>query len=71
MRTEPRLVREGTWGIAFSPDVQLLPTTINDDRTIGQSAARNTQNPDTTIPETGIRHIFHVLTPLLSFSGSV
>src|ERR1019366_9377811 len=28
--------REGTCAIAFSPDIQLLPTTINDDRTMGR-----------------------------------
>ena len=48
--------REGTCAIAFSPDIQLLPTTINDDRTMGQSAARDSQNPDTPIPESCIRH---------------
>src|ERR1017187_4265582 len=38
--------RECTCAIAFSPDIQLLPTTINDDRTMGQSAARDSQNPE-------------------------
>jgi hypothetical protein len=48
--------REGTCAIAFSPDTQLLPTTINDDRTMGQSAARDSQNPEAPIPESCIRH---------------
>src|ERR1700694_273141 len=30
--------REGACAIAFSPDVQLFPTTINNDRAMGQSA---------------------------------
>src|SRR5487761_42741 len=42
--------RDGACAIAFSPDVQLLPTTINNDRTMGQSAAGNSQNPGSTIP---------------------
>src|ERR1022692_1642392 len=49
--------REGACAIAFSPDVQLLPTATNNVRTMGYRAAENSQNPDTTIPAAWIhRH---------------
>src|ERR1019366_1384037 len=49
--------REDACAIAFSPDGQLLPTTIKNDRAMGRSAAGNSQNPDPTIPDTCIhRH---------------
>jgi hypothetical protein len=41
--------REGACAIAFSPDVQLLPTATNNGRTMGYSAAEYSQNPDITI----------------------
>src|ERR1039457_6808932 len=65
IRTEPRVVVRVRVPFAFSPDTQLLPTTINDDRTMGQSAARNSQNPDTPIPESCIRHGYPSIFPVL------
>jgi hypothetical protein len=46
--------REGACAIAFSPDIQLLPATIKNDPACGQSAAGNSQNPETPIPDTCI-----------------
>jgi hypothetical protein len=37
---------EGTWAIAFSPDVQLPAATVNNDRAMSQSAASKIQNRD-------------------------
>src|ERR1035437_5529493 len=45
--------REGACAIAFSPDIP-LPTTINNDRAMGQSAASNIQNRDTATSDTTI-----------------
>src|ERR1017187_7109186 len=44
--------REGACAIAFSPDVQLLPTATNNGRTMSHSAAGNSQDPDMTILDT-------------------
>jgi hypothetical protein len=46
--------REGACAIAFSPDIQLLQTIINNDRAMGQSAANNIQNRDTVTSGTTI-----------------
>src|ERR1700676_3469132 len=40
--------REGACAIAFSPDVQLRSTTINNGRAMDHGAAGNSRNPDTS-----------------------
>src|SRR5665213_4514878 len=45
---------EGACAIAFSPDIQLLQTIINNDRAMGQSAASNIQNRYTVTSGTTI-----------------